>query len=75
MGRYWCTKPFMFSLEPRYEGLSRSQKYTAIHVRLLSSLCIVISRPWSNVMLKRMGCAMPSNLFVKVANTLAVLTG
>ena len=51
MGRYWCTKPFMFSLEPRYEGLSGSQKYTAMHVRLLSSLCIAISRPWSNVML------------------------
>ena len=55
--------PFMFSLEPRCEGLSGSQKYTAMHVRLLSSLCIAISRPWSNVMLKRLGCEMPTVLF------------
>lgn len=53
LGKYCRTRPFMFSLEPRCHGLCGSQKYTAIPVALASSLCLVISRPWSYVTLWR----------------------
>ena len=41
----------------------------------LSFLCILISRPWSYVMLRRIGCAMPNSLSVKACKTLAALAG
>jgi hypothetical protein len=52
-----------------------SQKYTAILLRLLSSLCIAISRPCPYVMLSRMGTAMRKSLSEKACIPLAALAG
>ena len=53
----------------------RIAEVTAIPVCSLSFLCIAISRPWSYVMLSRMGSATLSSLSVKGCSTLPVRAG
>ncbi|HAX21058.1 MAG TPA: hypothetical protein DCY64_12345 [Hydrogenophaga sp.] len=71
----WSPVLQFFFLGPRCRGLCGSQKYTATPLRLLSSLCIAISRPWSYVKLWRMGAAIPSSLSEKDYNMLVALAG
>src|SRR5258705_13859164 len=49
LGKYWRSKPLVFSLEPRCHGLCGSQKYTATSVASVNRLCCAISLPRSHV--------------------------
>src|SRR5205823_7640075 len=49
LGKYWRSKPLVFSLVPRCHGLCGSQKYTWSPVSIRSLACSAISAPWSQV--------------------------
>ena len=48
-GKYCRKSPFVFSFEPRCQGLCGSQKYTFTSVATVKSLCLAISSPRSQV--------------------------
>ena len=75
LGRYWRTSPLVSSKEPCWLELCGSQNYTAVRVRLVASLSVANSLPWSYVIFWRMGWAMPSSLSLKACITLTALAG
>ena len=48
-GRYWRSRPFVFSLVPRCQGAIGSQKYTLQLSAEDSTRCPANSLPWSTV--------------------------
>lgn len=48
-GKYWRSKPLVFSFEPRCQGLCGSQKYTAISVATVNRAWCAIPCPRSHV--------------------------
>nr|KEP23651.1 hypothetical protein DA06_06330 [Georgenia sp. SUBG003] len=69
LGKYWRSRPLVFSLEPRCQGLCGSQKYTGRSVAKVISAWRAISRPWSQVS-ERRSCSGR----VRMALTIASLT-
>ena len=49
LGKYWRSRPLVFSFVPRCHGLRGSQKNTCSPVSIRSWACWAISAPWSQV--------------------------
>src|SRR4030095_2587559 len=42
LGRYWRSRPLVFSFDPRCQGLCGSQKYTWTFVAMVSARCAAL---------------------------------
>jgi hypothetical protein len=71
-GKYCRNSPFVFSFEPRCQGLCGSQKYTFTSVATVKLLCLAISSPRSQVKERRRAAGSLRTCRVSAATTTAV---
>src|SRR5215813_9707562 len=72
LGKYCRSKPLVFSLLPRCQGLRGSQKYTCTLVATVKFLWSAISLPRSQVKERRSSCGSLRTCLPSAATTLAV---
>src|SRR4029077_14554663 len=71
-GRYCRSRPFVFSFEPRCQGLCGSQKETCIADAILKGLCWAISSPRSQVSERRNSAGSWTTCWIRAATTVPV---